>query len=297
MSDKKIDLGLTAYDDLFETDKSREENEQERVVNIPISEISDFQGHTFEVVDDEEMKDLFEKVKERGVRQPAIIRPKQDGGYEMVCGHRRKFVCEQLGISSMPCIVRNLSDEDATIDMVESNLTNRQNIKPSVKAKSYKVWYEAKLKKAGRPSKENSSPVGTRSDEALAKEIGESRTQLHRYMRLTNLIPDLMNLVDDGKIAIRPAEEISYLTAEQQSDLFTTIEAEDRTPSHAQAIKMKNFAKDGRLSDDVILSIMIEEKPNQKEQIKIPKKSIEKFFKTGTPAEQIENDIVKPCYD
>lgn len=285
-------LGLTSYDKLFEIDESQTDNEQERVVNISIFEISDFDGHTFEVVDDDEMKDLYSKIEARGVRQPAIVRPKPDGGYEMVCGHRRKFVCEQLGINTMPCIVRNLSDEDATIDMVESNLSYRQNIKPSVKAKSYKAWYEATLKKAGRPNKDDKSPKG-RTDAILAKEASETRTDFHRYMDLCNLIPELLNVVDNGKMSVRIASELYKLTDEQQQYLFITMQSEERTPSTAQALKMKQFQNEGKLNNDVIFSIMLEDKPNQRAMFKMPEERIRKYFPSGTPAEKIQADIEK----
>jgi len=293
LSDKKIDLGLTAYDDLFESDQSREENNGEKVVSLPLSEIDDFNNHPFKVIMDDSMAETADSIKKYGVLVPALVRPKENGRYEMVAGHRRKKGCELAELSNIPCIVRNLSDDEATIIMVDTNL-QREHILPSEKAFAYKMKLEAMKRQAGRPSKENSSQVGThlRSDEQLANEVGESRNQIQRYIRLTNLIPEVLQMVDDNKIALNPAVELSYLSNEQQRELFGLMDADEKTPSLAQAKKMKQFAQEENLNDKVILSIMCEEKPNQKEQIKIPKQSIEKFFKTGTPAEQIENDIV-----
>lgn len=243
------------------------------------------------------MAEMVESIKKYGVLVPALVRPKEEGGYEMVAGHRRKFAAALAGIAEIPCIVRNLTDDEATIVMVDSNL-QREKILPSEKAFAYKMKLEAMKRQAGRPSKENLRPldtnlIGTRSDEQLAKNSPDSARQIQRYIRLTELIPPVLQMVDDGKIAFRPAVELSYLSKEQQKSLYNTMEREDCTPSLAQAIKMKEFSKDGKLTDEVILSIMQEEKPNQKEQFKMPKERISKYFAPGTPAQKIEDTIIK----
>ena len=297
MSVKTRDLGMTPLDDLFSTDESRAESQLEKVVTLNPAEISDFPNHPFQVRQDDDMAEMVESIKKYGVLVPALVRPKEEGGYEMVAGHRRKFAAALAGIAEIPCIVRNLTDDEATIVMVDSNL-QRENILPSEKAFAYKMKLEAMKRQAGRPSKENLRPldtnlIGTRSDEQLAKNSPDSARQIQRYIRLTELIPPVLQMVDDGKIAFRPAVELSYLSKEQQKSLYNTMEREDCTPSLAQAIKMKEFSKDGKLTDEVILSIMQEEKPNQKEQFKMPKERISKYFAPGTPAQKIEDTIIK----
>lgn len=297
MSVKTRDLGMTPLDDLFSTDESRAESQLEKVVTLNPAEISDFPNHPFQVRQDDDMAEMVESIKKYGVLVPALIRPKEEGGYEMVAGHRRKFAAALAGIAEIPCIVRNLTDDEATIVMVDSNL-QREKILPSEKAFAYKMKLEAMKRQAGRPSKENLRPldtnlIGTRSDEQLAKDSPDSARQIQRYIRLTELIPPVLQMVDDGKIAFRPAVELSYLFKEQQKSLYNTMEREDCTPSLAQAIKMKEFSKDGKLTDEVILSIMQEEKPNQKEQFKMPKERISKYFAPGTPAQKIEDTIIK----
>ena len=288
---------MTPLDDLFSTDESRAESQLEKVVTLNPAEISDFPNHPFQVRQDDDMAEMVESIKKYGVLVPALVRPKEEGGYEMVAGHRRKFAAALAGIAEIPCIVRNLTDDEATIVMVDSNL-QRENILPSEKAFAYKMKLEAMKRQAGRPSKENLRPldtnlIGTRSDEQLAKNSPDSARQIQRYIRLTELIPPVLQMVDDGKIAFRPAVELSYLSKEQQKSLYNTMEREDCTPSLAQAIKMKEFSKDGKLTDEVILSIMQEEKPNQKEQFKMPKERISKYFAPGTPAQKIEDTIIK----
>lgn len=294
---QKIDLGLTGYDDLFTTQAERDEAKQERVVEIPLSEISDFRNHPFKVKQDEAMMEMVESVRQYGVLVPALVRPKLDGGYEMVAGHRRKLACSLAEKPVMPCVVRELTDDEAVIIMVDSNL-QRETVLPSEKAFAYKMKLEAMRRQAGRPSKGNCATLlpnfnGKRSREILAEQAGESHEQIRKYIRLTNLVPELLEMVDESKIALRPAVELSYLAEEEQRSLLDTINCEDCTPSHAQAIKMRRFSEAGNLTDEVILSIMQEEKPNQKEQFKMPKERIAKFFPAGTPAQKMEDTIVK----
>ncbi len=288
---------LTSVDDLFSTQESRDEAKLERVINLPPGEISDFPNHPFKVRMDEEMQQMAESVKEHGVLVPALVREKPDGGYEMIAGHRRKRAAEMAELSKIPCIVRNLTDDEAIIVMVDSNL-QREKILPSEKAFAYKMKLDAMKRQAGRPSKENGVPVGHhsvvgKSRELLAADSPDSNTQIQRYIRLTYLLPEILDMVDDGKIALRPAVELSYLAEKEQHFLLDTMFSEDCTPSHAQAIKMRKFSQEGKLNPDVILSIMQEEKPNQKEQIKIPKERISRYFAPGTPAQKIEDTIIK----
>ena len=295
MSAKPRDLGMTPLDDLFSTDESRAEAQLEKVVTLNPANISDFPNHPFKVKQDEAMAEMVDSVKQYGVLVPALVRPKADGGYEMVAGHRRKCAATLAGITEMPCIVRNLTNDEATIIMVDSNL-QRETILPSEKAFAYKMKLEAMKRQAGRPK--NSAPLepnlkGTRSNEELAASSPDSRSQIQRYIRLTELITPVLDMVDSGKIAFRPAVELSYLSKEQQQSLYDTMECEDCTPSLAQAIKMKEFSRDGKLTEEVILSIMQEEKPNQREQFKMPKERISKYFAPGTPAQKIEDTIIK----
>ena len=293
MSVKPRDLGMTPLDDLFSTDESRAEAQLEKVIKLNPAEISDFPNHPFKVRQDDDMAEMVESIKKYGVLVPALVRPKEDGGYEMVAGHRRKFAASLAGVSEIPCIVRSLTDDEATIVMVDSNL-QREKILPSEKAFAYKMKLEA-IKRQGQRNDLTSRPLDTksRSDEQLAQNAPDSARQIQRYIRLTELIPPVLQMVDDGKIAFRPAVELSYLSKEQQQTLLETMECEDCTPSLAQAIKMKEFSKDGKLTDEVILSIMQEEKPNQREQLKIPKERISKYFAPGTPAQKIEDTIIK----
>ena len=293
MSVKPRDLGMTPLDDLFSTDESRAEAQLEKVIKLNPDEISDFPNHPFKVKQDDDMAEMVESIKKYGVLVPALVRPKEDSGYEMVAGHRRKFAASLAGVSEIPCIVRSLTDDEATIVMVDSNL-QREKILPSEKAFAYKMKLEA-MKRQGQRSDLTSTPLvsKSRSNEELGQKNGDSREQVRRFIRLTELIPSVLQMVDDGKIAFRPAVELSYLSKEQQQTLLETMECEDCTPSLAQAIKMKEFSKDGKLTDEVILSIMQEEKPNQREQFKIPKERISKYFAPGTPAQKIEDTIIK----
>lgn len=296
MSAKPRDLGMTPLDDLFSTDESRAEAQLEKVVTLNPADISDFPNHPFKVKQDEAMAEMVDSVKLYGVLAPALVHPKADGGYEMVAGHRRKCAATLAGITEMPCIVRNLTDDEATIIMVDSNL-QRETILPSEKAFAYKMKLEA-MKRQGQRSDLTSTPLepklkGSRSNEELAASSPDSRSQIQRYIRLTELIPPVLDMVDSGKIAFRPAVELSYLSKEQQQSLYDTMECEDCTPSLAQAIKMKEFSRDGKLTVEVILSIMQEEKPNQREQFKMPKERISKYFAPGMPAQKIEDTIIK----
>ncbi|MFQ9482930.1 MAG: ParB/RepB/Spo0J family partition protein [Oscillospiraceae bacterium] len=284
---------MTPLDDLFSTDESRAEAQLEKVVTLNPADISDFPNHPFKVKQDEAMAEMVDSVKLYGVLAPALVRPKADGGYEMVAGHRRKCAATLAGITEMPCIVRNLTDDEATIIMVDSNL-QRETILPSEKAFAYKMKLEA-MKRQGQRSDLTSTPLvsKSRSNEELGQKNGDSREQVRRFIRLTELIPSVLDMVDSGKIAFRPAVELSYLSKEQQQSLYDTMECEDCTPSLAQAIKMKEFSRDGKLTEEVILSIMQEEKPNQREQFKMPKERISKYFAPGTPAQKIEDTIIK----
>lgn len=288
---------LTSLDSLFTTQEQRDEAKRDSVQDIPISQISNFPEHPFKVKQDEAMLEMAESVRQYGVLVPGLVRQLDDGSYQMVSGHRRKMASELAGRDTIPCIVRDLTDDEAVIIMVDSNL-QRERVLPSEKAFAYKMKLDAMRRQAGRPSKENGVPLGHhfqqgKSREILADNSPDSNTQIQRYIRLTNLIPEILDMVDDGRIAFRPAVELSYLTEQEQSALYDTMGREDCTPSLAQAIKMKAFSRDGKLTDAVILSIMEEEKPNQKEQFRIPKERISKYFKPGTPARTMEDTIIK----
>ena len=288
---------LTSLDSLFTTQEQRDEAKRDSVQDIPISQISDFPEHPFKVKQDEAMLEMAESVRQYGVLVPGLVRQLDDGSYQMVSGHRRKMASELAGRDTIPCIVRDLTDDEAVIIMVDSNL-QRERVLPSEKAFAYKMKLDAMRRQAGRPSKENGVPLGHhfqqgKSREILADNSPDSNTQIQRYIRLTNLIPEILDMVDDGRIAFRPAGELSYLTEQEQSALYDTMGREDCTPSLAQAIKMKAFSRGGKLTDAVIRSIMEEEKPNQKEQFRIPKERISKYFKPGTPARTMEDTIIK----
>ena len=291
-----IEMNLPTADDLFSTQEERDNEKREYVKAIPLDKISDFPDHPFKVRMDEKMLEMIESVREYGVLSPAVVRPKEDGTYEMIAGHRRKLASQMADRPDIPCIVRDLTDEEATIIMVDSNL-QREEILPSEKAFAYKMKLDAMKRQAGRPSK-NLSPVATdligkRSDEILGAQVGESKDQIRRYIRLAELIKPILDMVDDKKIALRPAVELSYLSQNQQEMLLDTMQLQDCTPSHAQAIKMRKFAEEGRLNEDVILSIMSEEKGNQKEQFRIPRERINKYFSPGASVKQIEDTIIK----
>ena len=271
---QKIDLGLTGYDELFMNDAERKENKLPRIYDIPISEIDDFPDHPFKVKLDEDMDQLVQSIKERGIITPVTLRPKEDGRYEIVSGHRRKKACELAGFDTVKAEVREMTRDEAIILMVESNL-QRSVILPSEKAFSYKMRLEA-MKRQGQRTDLTLSPVETklRSSELIAQNSGDSRAQVDRYIRLTELIPELLDLVDEGRIAFRPAVELSYLQKEEQRALLEQIAYADATPSLAQAIKLKRFSQDGRLNNEIIEAIMSEEKPNQRARATAPKQGL-----------------------
>lgn len=294
---KEIKMPLPSAADLFSTQEERDNESRESVREIPLEEISDFPNHPFKVKMDESMADMAESVKQYGVLVPALVREKPEGGYEMIAGHRRKMASELAEKKEIPCIVRNLTDDEAIIIMVDSNL-QREQILPSEKAFAYKMKLDAMKRQQGyRSDLTSATPLqksGKKSSrEILAEQAGESHEQIRKYIRLTELITPILDMVDSSKIAIRPAVELSYLPKEQQTILLDTMQLEDCTPSHAQAIKMRKFAEEGRLNEDVILSILSEEKGNQKEQFRMPKERISKYFSPGTPAKQMEDTIVK----
>lgn len=294
MAENRKSIKLTSLDDLFSTEESRAEADKERILDIPIAEIDDFPDHPFHVDIDDAMREMAESVKRFGVLSPAVARQKENGRYELISGHRRKKACELAGIDKMPVIVRNMDRDEAIIFMVDSNL-QRERLLPSEKAFSYKMKLDAMKRKQGERTDLTSAPMVQKltSRELLAEKSGDSHEQVRRYIRLTELTPDLLQIVDDGKIAFRPAVELSYLTKEEQASLHEAMESEDCTPSLAQAIKIKKFSQEGRLNDDVILSILSEEKPNQREVYRLPKDRIDKYFPKGTPSEKIEEIICK----
>lgn len=294
MAENRKSIKLTSVDDLFSTEESRAEAEKERVQEIPIAEIDGFPDHPFHVEMDDAMREMVESIKRFGVLSPAVARQKEDGRYELISGHRRKKACELAGMECMPVIVRNMDRDEAIIFMVDSNL-QRERLLPSEKAFSYKMKLDAMKRKQGERTDLTSAPMVQKlsSRELLAEKSGDSHEQVRRYIRLTELTPDLLKMVDEGKIAFRPAVELSYLSKEEQASLLMTMESEVCTPSLAQAIKIKKFSQEGRLNDDVILSILSEEKPNQKEVYKLPKERLDKYFPKGTPPEKIEEIIFK----
>ena len=295
---------LTSVDSMFTTQEERDNAQRSYVIDLPTAEISDFPDHPFKVRMDEEMAQMVESVKERGVISPVLVRPMPDGGYQMVSGHRRKFASELAELPTVPCIVRELTDDEAIIIMVDSNL-QRERVLPSEKAFAYKMKLDAMRRQQGERTDLTSVPLGQKlgktSREQLADKSPDSNTQIQRYIRLTNLVPELLDMVDNTvlkekgtlQMALRPAVELSYLPENEQNALLEVMEGEDCTPSHAQAIKMRDFSEKGKLNADVILSIMQEEKPNQVEQFKMPRNRIAKFFPAGTPAQKIEDTIVK----
>ena len=290
---REINMNLPSVDDLFTTQEERDQKNQEYVKDISIYEITDFPNHPFKVKMDDKMLETIESVRDHGVLVPALVREKPTGGYEMISGHRRKMASELAGKETMPCIVSNLSDDQAVIVMVDSNL-QREEILPSEKAFAYKMKLDA-MNRQGKRTDLTSTPLVSkfRTNEILAQEAGESRETIRRYIRLTELIPEILEMVDDKKISMRPAVELSYLPKEEQEILYDTMESEACTPSHAQAIKIRKFSAEGRLNEDVLLSIMSEEKPNQVEQWKIPKNRLKKYFPSGTTQQKMEETIIK----
>ena len=294
---KRTGIELTAYDDLFETDESRAEANLSKIREIPIVEIDEFPDHPFKVLMNEDMEQLVESVSRSGVMTPATVRQKEDGRYELISGHRRKKACELAGLETLKCEVKELTHDEAIIVMVESNL-QRSVILPSEKAFAYKMRLEAMNRQAGRPPKDNLTPVVSdletpRTNEKLGKEVGESREQIRRFIRLTELVPEILQMVDERQIAFRPAVEISYLSEEQQYTLLEAMGYNDATPSLAQAIKMKKFMQEGKLTDEVIQSIMQEDKPNQKEKPAFKDERITKLIPKSIPRGQETDFVVK----
>ena len=294
MAGRKSDFTLTKLDDLFTTQAQRDEEQLSKIRDIPLELIDDFPDHPFKVRDDEDMMQLVESVKERGVITPATVRQKEDGRYELVSGHRRKRVCELAGFETLRSEIVDLNRDEATILMVESNF-QRSEILPSEKAFAYKMRLEAMKRQAGRPRKENVSPVGTnlRTDEQIAQETGDSRNQIHRYVRLTNLVPELLEFVDEGRIKMRPAVELSYLDEDCQRDVVDEIDLNDATPSHDQTIRMRKLFNEGNLTTEAIHAVMSEEKPNQKEKIVLRGDRVRQLIPKNIPVSQTEDFVCK----
>ena len=294
MAGRKSDFTLTKLDDLFTTQAQRDEEQLSKIRDIPIELIDDFPDHPSKVRDDEDMMQLVESVKERGVITPATVRQKEDGRYELVSGHRRKRACELAGFETLRSEIVDLNRDEATILMVESNF-QRSEILPSEKAFAYKMRLEAMKRQAGRPRKENVSPVGTnlRTDEQIAQETGDSRNQIHRYVRLTNLVPELLEFVDEGRIKMRPAVELSYLDEDCQRDVVDEIDLNDATPSHDQTIRMRKLFNEGNLTTEAIHAVMSEEKPNQKEKIVLRGDRVRQLIPKNIPVSQTEDFVCK----
>ena len=297
MAGRKSDFTLPTLDDLFSTQELRDDAKLSKIRDIPLELIDDFPDHPFKVRDDEDMIQLVESVKEQGVITPATVRQKEDGRYELISGHRRKRACELAGFEALRCEVVDLDRDAATVLMVESNY-QRSQILPSEKAFAYKMRLEAMNRQAGRPRKENPTPVvsdldGQRTNEILGNEVGESREQIRRYIRLTNLVPELLDLVDEGKIKMRPAVELSYLDEDSQRAVVDEIDLNQCTPSHDQTIRMRKFFTDGKLTPEVVSAIMGEEKPNQREKIVLRGDKVRSLIPKNIPVSQTEDYVVK----
>lgn len=297
MRDLAKNIRLPSIDDLFSTEEERQDAKLEKIRILPLSELHPFEGHPFQVRDDEEMDKMVDSVKEYGVMTPAIVRPRRDGGYEIVAGHRRCHASQRAGVDTMPCIVRDMDDDTAIILMVDSNC-QREHILPSEKAKAYQMKLEAVKRKAGRPSKNNSAQVGPNlwASERVALDAGESKSQVKRYIALNNLTPDLMQLVDDGRLKTTPAVELSYLTPEEQEEFLSYMEEEGCTPSLSQAQKLKAASKESVLTKDTIHEIMSARSPSVKPrepQLTIAVSKVERYFPKGFSSEQMESTILK----
>ena len=297
MKNSAKNISLNSYDDIFSTEETREDAKREKVTDMPLSELHPFPDHPFQVRDDDSMKETVESIKEYGVLVPAIVRPRTDGGYELISGHRRKHACELAGLPTMPVIVRDLDDDAATIIMVDSNI-QRENILPSERAKAYKMKLDAIRRQAGRPSKENSVQVGQNfqgktSRDLLADNSPDSSTQIQRFIRLNELTPELQQMVDDKKIAMTPAVELSYLKPEEQTLLLDTIESEQATPSLSQAQRLKKFSAEGHLNEDSMLAIMSEEKKPEKNDLTIKADKLQKYFPKSYTPQQMEQVIIR----
>lgn len=290
-------INLTSLDDLFSTEESRAEESCEKVVRIPLAELHPFPNHPFHVRDDEAMQNTVDSIKEYGVLTPGIVRPREDGGYEIVAGHRRKHGSELAGLSDMPCIVREMDDDTATILMVDSNI-QREDILPSERAQAYKMKAEALNRKLGRPAKENEGQVvptfrGKKTSEIIGEQVGENYKQVERYMRLTELQPELQQMVDDKKIAMTPAVELSYLKPEEQQMLLTAIDSEQATPSLSQAQRMKKLSQAGKLNDDTMLDIMMEQKKPEKCELTFSGDVLRKYFPRSYTPQRMQETIIK----
>lgn len=292
---KLENIGIPTLDeDVFVSDRKKAEDHAEKVIDIPIHKIEDFPNHPFQVRNDEEMMDLIDSVAKSGVIAPALVRPKEDGSYEMIAGHRRKYACLQNGLRTIPCIIRNLSDEEAVMIMVDTNLRQRQTILPSEKAFAYRIKLEA-MKRQGARTDLTSGPVGQKlnSLKSLSDSSNDSMKQIQRYIRLTYLIEPLLKLVDEGQIAMRPAVELSYLELHAQKMVLEEMEINVCSPSHDQTIRMRKAQEEGKLTDELISEIMQEEKPNQIEKIRLSSQRISRFFAPRTSVKEMENEIVK----
>ena len=287
-------INLPSLDNLFSSEQERQDAKLEKIQILPLTELHPFRNHPFQVRDDDEMDKMVDSVKEYGVMTPAIVRPRKDGGYEIVAGHRRCHASQRAGVETMPCIVRDMDDDTAIILMVDSNC-QREHILPSEKAKAYQMKLEALNRKGGRPSKENVSQIGTqkRSDQIMAEELGESRNQIQRFIRLTNLVPELLEFVDEGRIKMRPAVELSYLDEDCQRDVVDEIDLNDATPSHDQTIRMRKLFNEGNLTTEAIHAVMSEEKPNQKEKIVLRGDRVRQLIPKNIPVSQTEDFVCK----
>ena len=294
MPKKGANISLSSYDDIFETDASRAEAKQERIQSISILDLVPFENHPFKVVDDEAMLRTTESIAQYGVLTPIIARPLEDGGYEIISGHRRVHAAEAAGLDEVPVIVRDMTDDEATVLMVDSNL-QRESILPSERAFAYKMKLEAMKRQAGRPSKENVSQVGTqkRSDQQMAEEIGESRNQIQRFIRLTNLIPDLLEMVDQKQISFNPAVELSYLKPEEQEIFMETMDLAQTAPSLSQAQRMKKLSQEGGFSLDAVREIMTEVKKGDLERVTFRNETLRKYFPKSYSTQQMQDTIIK----
>jgi len=301
MKSSASNIKLTSVDDLFKTDETRADDMREKVMDISITDLHSFKSHPFQVKDNEELRELARSIAENGMVTPAIARPCPAGGYELIAGHRRKAACEIAGIRTMPVLVREMDDDTAIIAMVDSN-QQRENLLPSEKAFSYKMKLDSMKRQAGRPRKNNSAQVGLnfsgkQSSDMLGAEVGESRNQIQRYIRLTNLIPELLKTVDEKRIAFNPAVELSYLPEEAQKKLLEIMNMQQSTPSLSQAQRMKKLSAEGKLNDEMILQFLSNEKPNQKEKVSIRRERIERYFPKDYTAKQMEDTILKLLED
>lgn len=296
MAERKFGIDLKSYDDIFKTEEEREDDKLARIREIPIADIDDFPDHPFQVRDDEDMQNLVESIRERGVITPAMVREKEDGRYELISGHRRKRACELAGMDTLRCEVVDMDRDEAIIMMVESNF-QRSNILPSEKAFAYKMRLDAMKRQAGRPSN-NLRPVGTnfpnsRSDAELSSEVGDSARQIHRYIRLTELVPELREMVDEGRIKMRPAVELSYLDKDSQQDVVEQIEYTQGTPTHDQAIRMRKLSEEGNLTPQAVMAVMQELKPSQRERFVFDGEKIRQYLPKSLPYESMEDYVCK----